>query len=183
MHSGNVIRADGSRPKAYNSFALLEGRLLAIVRAAWLLVAVLSLGIYVAALPYHYRQLLGVCVGNECHLMQLAPPEVTALERLGFSPAHYAAYHIMLSLILALAYASVALVIFVRQSRERMALISAMWLITFGPTAFSAQALGASEPQLNPLVTFTDQLGWILLLPLFLLTFQDGRFVPRWTRP
>jgi signal transduction histidine kinase len=35
---------------------------------------------------------------------------------------------------------------------------------------------------LHSLFVLVDQLGWVILLPLFLLTFPDGRFVPHWTR-
>jgi signal transduction histidine kinase len=169
-------RTHGSAP------VLLKGRLLTIARAAWLLIAALSGGLFLAAVPFHYRQLLDVCVGSECAWMQLSPPEVVALQNVGFSPGHYAAYSLSLTITWALVYAGVALVIFWRRSREWMALLAALWLVTFGTMAETPQALAASQSLLRPLVYFLGEFGWAVLLPLFLLTFPDGRFTPRWTR-
>jgi hypothetical protein len=76
----------------------------------------------------------------------------------------------------------VAIVIFWRQSNEWIALLTALWLVTFGTMAESPQALAADVPLLRLPVQFLSELGWSFLLPLFLLTFPDGRFEPRWMR-
>ena len=182
MSHEHAMRARGTQPRLHSSTpVLLEGRLLRIARATWLLIATLSVGLFIVGVPIRYRQLLNTCLGAECVYLQLSPAEHLALQNLGFSPEAYATYNITLSITLMLVYVGVASIIFWRRPSERMALLAALWLVTFG-TAESSLALAESYPMLQSLSSLVDQLGWVILLPLFLLTFPDGRFVPRWTR-
>ena len=162
----------------------LEGRLLTAARFVWLLIAVVSIALFVAGIPLRYQQLLEPCLPDSCVTGQLAPEEMVTVQNLGLSPATYAAYNIALDVILALVYCTVGLVIFWRQSRELMALLASLWLVTFGVTfsEFEVRALAASYPELQLLVTLVTFLGGVALLQLFMFIFPNGRFVPRWTR-
>jgi signal transduction histidine kinase len=183
MHNDYAMARQSLQAKPFSSTpVLLEGRLLTVARGTWLLVATLSVGLFLAGVPFHYRQLLDVCVGNECSWTQLSPPEMLALQNTAFSPTLYATYSITLTTAWALAYATIALIIFWRRSNEWMALLAALWLVTFGTMAETPQALAASQPLLRPLVQILGEFGWAFMLPLFLFTFPDGRFISRWTR-
>jgi signal transduction histidine kinase len=178
-----AMRVQSAQPRPDRSAPLLlKGRLLTVVRATWLLIVPLSVGLFLAGVPFRYQQLMNACVGTQCVPGQLSPEAALALENMGFSLAQYATYDITLAVTLMIAYASVAFVIFWRRSREWMALLASLWLVTFGTNIIVSLALAESQPLLQSLVEFLDQLGWAFLLPLFLLTFPDGRFTPRWTR-
>lgn len=183
MHPDHAIIRHSVQPRHHSdSPVLLKGHLLTVARATWLLIATLSVGLFLAGVPFHYRQLLQVCAGPECAYWQISPPELLALQDLGLSHVLYASYSLTLAITWALAYSTVAYVIFWRRSNEWMALLTALWLVTFGTMAEAPQALAASQPMLRPLVEILGELGWAFLLPLFLFTFPDGRFVSRWTR-
>lgn len=181
MHHDRAIRANSAQPRLDSSTpALLKGRLLIIARAAWLLIAALSVGLFIAGVPFHYRQLLEPCESG-CAYFQLSPEQMLALETMGSSPGAYAAYHNAISIVSTLAFVGVAFLIFWRRSGEWVALLASLWLVTFGTMNQTSLAFTHSQPLLLPLWAFLDQLGWVILLPIFLLTFPDGRFIPRWT--
>ncbi|HEX6384640.1 MAG TPA: GAF domain-containing sensor histidine kinase [Anaerolineae bacterium] len=183
MHHEHAMRAPSPQPTVHGSTpVLLQGRLLHIARGTWLLIATLSVGLFLTGLPYRYSQLLNACVGNGCKYGQLSPEGILALQDMGFSPALYVTYDITLASIVMLAYIGVAFVIFWRRPQEWGALLAALWMVTFGTDILGTQALAESQPFLQSLVELLSQLGWTLLLPLFLLTFPDGRFTPNWTR-
>jgi hypothetical protein len=119
-----------------------------------------------------------------CAMGQLTPAAEATLENAGLSLATYAIYNIVIDVLVALVYCSVGVIIFWRQSKELMALLASMWLVTFGVTfsEFEVRALGAIYPELQPLVTLITFLGGVALLQLFMFIFPNGRFVPRWTR-
>ena len=182
MRQEQVMRAYRAQPRLHSSPpVLLEGHWLHVARAMWLLIALLSIGLFIIDGPSRYRQLLNTCLGSECAYLQLSPAEHLALQNLGFYPGVYATFNMTLSIVLVLVYVGVASLIFWRRSSERMALLAALWLVTFG-TPESSLALAESRTVLHSLFVLVDQLGWVILLPLFLLTFPDGRFVPHWTR-
>jgi hypothetical protein len=168
-------------PSSRRSF-VLRGRTLILSRAIWLLVAILSLGLFLLSVPYYFRKLLRTCTDVDCSSWQLSPLELTALQNLGFPHSLYALYGTTLSILLALAFTSAAFIIFWRRSNEGIALITATWLVTFGTMSDSPQALAEHQPLAGPLVQFLGDLGWVYLLPVFLFMFPDGRFTPRWTR-
>lgn len=183
MHNDYAIARQSPRARPSSSTpVLLEGRLLAMARATWLLIGTLSVGLFLAGVPFGYRQLLDACVGSGCAYFQLSSKEMLALQTLGFSPSLYATYNITLSTALTLAYTGVAFLIFWRRSSEWMALLVSLWLVTFGATAFpTGLPLAEIQPLWRWSLTIVDYLGWVILLPLFLFMFPNGRFVPRWT--
>jgi signal transduction histidine kinase len=80
------------------------------------------------------------------------------------------------------AYSLIATLIFLRKSRNGMALFVSLFLVMFGATLYpSWDTLVESEPSWRLLVSLLRSLGPFSLL-LFLYLFPDGRFVPVWTR-
>ena len=160
----------------------LRGRRLVLARAAWLAVAGLALTMFVAGLPVRYNQFRTLARTD------VSPdwtPEAmrAALAQLGLSAGFYAAYFSALAVAVALGALAVAAVIVRRRPDDGLALLVALFLVTFG-TSFTGvmPALVGSHPAW--LVPFQFVFAFNLIA-FFLVCalFPDGRFVPRWTRP
>ncbi|HKH12119.1 MAG TPA: GAF domain-containing sensor histidine kinase [Rubrobacter sp.] len=161
----------------------LRGRSLALARAAWVAVAALALGLFVAGIPSELAQLRIPCPTPVCATGQLPPAGLRALGDLGLSPNLYAAYTVAMDVIFATVYAAVAALIFWRKSEDRMGLFVSFSLLTFGTATFTftLAALVARHPAWEIPVAILHFLG-AASFGLFLYLFPDGRFVPRWVR-
>src|SRR5713101_6232157 len=161
-----------------HSYARLQGRWLLLARGAWLVVVLLTLGIFFASLPEYVAQLQTPCAGV-CTYLQLSAEQVEMLKGFGFSPGDYATYTITLTLAIMVACLVVSTLIVWRRSDDRMALLVALMLVTFGPIYVTSSVLTSSPLQIpNECLYF---LAFSLLVLVFLL-FPSGQFVPRWTR-
>ena len=128
----------------------LRGRQLLLARLAWVAVAVLTLGLYVAGIPYVYAKYKSVCTGVACD-SPLTPEVLRGLHDLGLSAGFFAAYVLVLQTVVVLVFATVAAVIFWRGPNDRMALYGSFTLLIFGAQAFSSdipQAVAAAHPAL-----------------------------------
>ena len=100
-----------------------------------------------------------------------------ALHQLSIAPMSYATYNVVLGLLQSLVFLIVGGFIFWRKPSEPVALVASFFLVSIG--------LGAFFPSTTypPKVIF----GYIgvpcifAALGYFLVTFPDGRFVPRWS--
>jgi hypothetical protein len=100
-----------------------------------------------------------------------------ALHRLSIAPTSYATYNLVLGLLQSLVFLSVGGFIFWRKPSEPVGLVASFFLVSIG--------LGAFFPSTTypPNVIF----GYIVVpfifaaLGYFLVTFPDGRFIPRWS--
>jgi hypothetical protein len=168
----SVANSEGS------GHATLHGRGLVIVRVVWVAISSLAVTLFVAALPLLYE---------EYHMLRIYRPDdrddvYADLTRLGLSVDFFAAYLLALGIIFAVAYFSVAAVIFWQRSDEPMALFLALLLVLLGATFWGAtHVLGDIHPLLKWLSSVLESFALGLLFLLFFL-FPDGRFVPRWTR-
>ncbi len=186
----------------------LKGRWLWFARMAWLVAAVLAIGLFFAALPLRFDELRTICTGAACSESQLSPDDVRALQFLHMSIVYHAAYYVALSVLFATVHVLVAVVIFSLKSDDPMALFVSFMLVTFGTATFTgtSSALGDRQSFLQiPGALVSSLTGvmpdWlsrpqsVLQLPiailsmigqasgaLFFFLFPDGRFVPRWTR-
>src|SRR5215211_6860525 len=161
----------------------LCGRSLVLARVVWVAVAVLAVGLFAAGVPARYAELRSVCAdGEECAIGRLYPEDVQTLGDLGFSLGSYAAYTLTLEVGFVMVFFASAAVIFWRKSDEWVALLVALFLMTFGGTLPGVvAALPAAHPDWWLPVRFVELLGSVSLF-LFFYLFPDGRFVPRWTR-
>ena len=162
----------------------LHGPWLILARAAWILVVALSLAVSIADIPLEYARQHIVCAGSSCG-QQLTASIVQDLHHLNLSVDFFAAFLVFLEFGSLLVWVAVALVIFLRRSDDRMALLVALFLVLFpavqvGPVG-TPDAVGAAYPSLQVLTTILTNLGYLSLL-LFFYLFPDGRFIPRWTR-
>ena len=151
----------------------VASRWLALTRVAWVAVAMLALGLFVASLPARYEQ--------------LAHPGVRihqALATLNLSSNLYAGYHVALEIVVALVFSAVALIIFRRQSHDRVATVVAFMLVLAGtamrPVVTTMDALMAVEPGWTLPIRALTYLTWLFIF-MFFCVFPDGRFTPRWT--
>jgi len=161
----------------------LRGRPLFLARVAWVAVAAVCLGLFVAGIPPYFAELKTACV-REFELCAenrlLTPDEMRELRALGLSAGLYASYTIALSLVSTLVWCAVGVIVFWRRSEERMALLAALMLVTFGVlNSGSLQSLAAAFPAVELLPQALTLLGFTSTI-LFLYLFPDGRFVPRW---
>jgi len=154
----------------------LEGRVLALSRAAWLVVALLTLVHFAAGLPSLFARFQAECA--DC---LLRPSTVDELRALGLSPVLFAGYLTALALVFGLGFFVVGGAIFSRRSDDPAALVVALALVTFGGTAFGGppDQLTAMSSVWQVLATMIYFVGRASLL-LFFSLFPDGRFVPRW---
>jgi signal transduction histidine kinase len=156
---------------------------LTLARTAWVTVAVLTLGIFLAGVPAELSRLQAACLAAPCAGWQLSPAGQRALLTLGLSRGTYAAYFAALDLIFAVVYGLVAAVIFWRRSNDRLALFASFALLMFGMATFpgTMSALTASNTAWRLPVALVTFLGSVSF-SLFVYVFPDGHFVPGWTR-
>jgi signal transduction histidine kinase len=161
----------------------LRGRSLTLARTAWIVVAALTLGLFVAAIPVEFARFQTVCSVGECAVGQLSRESLRVLQGLGLSLGTYAAYAVALDVVFATGYGAVAALIFWRRPDDRVALFVSLALLTFGAATFTDAmgALAAEAPLWRLPVAFLKSVGSVAF-GLLLYVFPDGRFVPRWTR-
>jgi hypothetical protein len=76
----------------------LRGRALVLARVAWLVLVVLTLGLFVASVPAHLRQLMTVTDAPQMWL-QVLPGQEHTLLNLGLSVRWYAVYLLVLQIV------------------------------------------------------------------------------------
>ena len=157
----------------------LQGVWLVIARIGWVVIALLTIGLFVAALPSYFAYLHVVNTASPSGY-QLAPSDVRELQRLGLSFDFYAWLNISVSVIFLLVYVLVGVVLFWRKSDDRLALLASLSLLLF-PFAVSTQVVGTLPPAWTLLVECAEFFGNVCL-GLFFYLFPSGQFVPRWTR-
>src|SRR6266571_3517326 len=168
----------GKRSQALDT--RVPGRWLVLARGIWITLVVLTLTIFFASLPVYIAQLQTPCAGSTCGFQQLTPEQVGALTGMGLSLSVYVAFTVALALASVVVCLVVSTLIVWRRSDDRMALLVALTLVTFGPI-FATRSVSASPSPWqvpNECLTFLA-LG---LLVLVFLLFPSGQFVPHWMR-
>jgi hypothetical protein len=167
----------------------LRGRWLLAARVAWVAVAITVLAIILFSIPSSFEHLRTVCtaaseVCSERAVGQPTPEGVRALREMGLSVRSYALFNVVVDKIFQLVWFAVGAIIFFRRSDDRIALLTSLFLVTFGtvsviPTA--AYTLISSQPAWSLPVRSVDIVGNVCGV-LFFFLFPGGRFAPRWTR-
>lgn len=163
----------------------LQGRWLVLARWGWLLLVISMLALFLGSLPAYYMRLQMPCVGAvACSLNgALSAAGMRALMATGFSPSGYAAYTIALTLVIALLWSAVGLVIFWRRSDDWIAVLVSLMLVLYnaGQQNQALAALALTHPVWS---VPTEVAAFLSEAPivLFVLLFPDGRFAPLWTR-
>ncbi|HEY6410484.1 MAG TPA: hypothetical protein VIY29_23790, partial [Ktedonobacteraceae bacterium] len=164
-----------------SSVSPLAGRWLLLARLVWWTVTLLVVVLFVAALPTSFAHLQTLCLS--CNGPQLTSQQARQLQVVGLSLPFYAAYFITLNSVFFVTYFGVACVLFWKRADDRMALISSLFLISFGGATFpgTLDALTSLNPTWGLLVAIARYLGIVFLI-LFSYLFPDGRFAPTWIR-
>jgi signal transduction histidine kinase len=153
-----------------------------LARAAWVVIAVAALALWVVTLPPGYAQFLTVCTQAVCRNQQATPELVRALHSAGLSLQFYALYLMTLAAVVVLIFCALGAIIAWRRSRDWMALLVSLTLVIIGTATFTDYQKQAAA---YPLTQVPGDLLQFLLNTLPFLVgylFPNGRFVPRWTR-
>ena len=103
---------------------------------------------------------------------------------MGLSVRSYALLNVVVEKIFQLVWFAVGAIIFLRRSDDRMALLTSLFLVSFGPVAViptAAYTLISSQPAWWLPVLSVQIMGEVCVV-LFFFLFPGGRFAPRWTR-
>jgi signal transduction histidine kinase len=166
------------RAASAQTFRPLSGRRLFLARLGWLVVFVVTIGLFSANIPAYYDSLVSFSDP------QLDTATVRAnLEAADISIERFATYLLGISVASAVVWVVVGTLIFWRRSDNWMALFASLCLIVFGTFGLNESALALQDH--NPALWLP-----VHLLALFsnvaiyclVLIFPNGRFVPRWTR-
>jgi hypothetical protein len=178
--------ATGLAPSARADDARLIGTPLALARAAWIALTVVSVGLQVVAMPLAYQQLIRPHTGPQCADLYLSAAQLGALHAAGVSSTFFASWIIALQCYATLVYVGVAALLFWRRSDNRMALLAAAALVLSGTSLNDQHWLGAAcalrptWPAAGLLFTLLGALA-SLLGPALFFTFPSGKWVPRWS--
>jgi hypothetical protein len=136
----------------------LHGRARFAVRIVWVALAILTLTVFIVAIPAYLKQL-------------------------GSPVEFHAGYGIALDVVQVAVFCLAAAAIFWLKSNERMAVFVSTALLTFGVAIVPwLDMLETSQSGWRWPALLVRGLGLGLTL-IVLYTFPDGQFVPRWTRP
>lgn len=160
--------------------------MLLAARGAWVAVAALALVVVVASAPALFVQYTSLCV--EAASVCLEGPSLTAevarvFAEAGISVRAYALVMVAVDVLTRMVWFFVGAVIFLRRSDDRMALVVAFFLVSFGTATFASDgvdALVAVSPAWSVPGRALQIIGEVGAV-LFFLTFPNGRFEPRWT--
>ncbi|MDQ3610075.1 MAG: GAF domain-containing sensor histidine kinase [Actinomycetota bacterium] len=146
-----------------------DGRV-AWLATAWAVLAVPLLGLFALSVPAVYARKLTP-----------SPTVQAGLDQLGLPVSWYAAWWSTVLLAFAAVCFGVAALIVAHRPRERAAWFAALFLVSLGAAnAPNMEALVWQRPALEGAATMAFQL-LLACLVLFLFTFPDGRFRPRWS--
>ncbi len=176
-HVPNQVSVNAERHK--ESEKRLQGRLLRVAQAAWILIAGLTCILFVVSLPTFYTQTQSICTGDACNGVQVSPEQAHALAAHGISLTSYAWFSVLVTILSTLIWFSAGWLIFWHKSDSWIALLIALQAVTQGSSR-SIVALG-SFPVLQYPANWLLFLNEILLFLVFAL-FPTGRFVPKWIR-
>src|ERR671917_2111411 len=163
--------------------ATLLGRWLLIARLAWVVIALLYVGVFISGIPSEFARLQTPCTDAvSCSLIpHLTVQKVQQLKELGLSAEVFATYFVAIELAFTTLSAAIGALMFWRRSEDRMALLVSLMLLTFG----GAVPLALFTLDLSPVWTASARgasfVGTALVI-LFFYIFPDGHFVPRWSR-
>ncbi len=163
------------RTRASTTATTLRGRWLLLARAAWVIIATLTLGLFVASIPGYVFYVLELGQADWMGTPVDAPATlVFALNLLG----------VLASISAVLVCLSLAVVLFRRRSDDWMVMFISSYLLLYGTIMAGplewAEAFYPGWPSLaidvvQPLFFTTPTIALFVLFP-------DGRFVPPWTR-
>jgi len=152
-----------------------------LARSFWVLIAGSSIGLSLYFLPQSFAFAQTVCppVGCDGDLGNLTVESAALLGRWQITPARFAVITTGISLLIALVFCAVGLLIFLR-AQGRIAYFLSLALVLYGTLPLGAGA----EPQNAAVFFLYSTYNYLLFVSLVLgfYLFPNGRFVPAWSR-
>lgn len=142
-----------------------------VMNMLWVLVVVLSVGLFLLGWPLRLQELLS------------PPGEIAVgLQEAGLSSALWAAGMLGSETILMLCVTILGVSLYTQRRKEVVIFVTSLLLITFGTGILNVlDAFIVGYPQLEPIVRLQKVILWSLLL-LFFYIFPNGKFDPGWSR-
>src|SRR5262249_22066509 len=138
----------------------LPRRWLAVARVAWLAAVLPTIVLFALGLVLGFGQLRAICTGAVCHPEQLSPEQAVLNQQLGLSLEFYAGYTTFVFAAFGLIFFSVAVLVFWRRSRDRIALLLSFFLVLNGAGALPViQSVGLIQPHLSGMGSLMFQLS------------------------
>jgi hypothetical protein len=155
---------------------------LTLMRVICAIIILLVVALDFASIPAALQLIQTPCGPCEPNSIQATALEVRGLEASGLSVQFYAIYIVGLIVLTQTTYIVLGGVLFLRRSQDRMALFTALTLVTFGGAAFTGtmHALTGTSIPLTILTNGLNIIGQCAFM-IFLYVFPTGRFTPRWT--
>ena len=178
--SDTIVQEERGRQATAISEAVLSGRWLTFLRSACITIVVLTLALWIVAIPIRYQELGSVC-SNVCGDQQLNKATIAQFHASGLTLGFYSTYIGTLEVFFVLAFVVIALVILWKKSHTRIGLITALFLTTFSVSNTGGTALMITYPVLSVPVSLIQMIS-LISIGLFLFIFPDGRFSPSWMR-
>src|SRR2546429_445221 len=156
----------------------LEGFWLHLARGAWISFILVELLVIILTLIATHGENYSICPFIvSC---AVTPATAQALHHLSIAPSSYVTYNAVLELLQSLVFLSIGCFIFWRKSSDPVALVASFFFVSIGLSLFFPPTPPSTYP---PEVVFSNIYGLCVFTALgfFLVTFPDGRFVPRWS--
>src|SRR5215207_3040327 len=161
----------------------MQGRRLLLARVVWVMVALLTVGVFVLNIPSEFARLRSPCSDTvSCSwLIRLTAENARELRSLGLSVDLFAAYFISLEAAFTVVPIAVGAIIFWRRPDDRMAfLVSLVLLIYWAGITYPYHLL--ELPRFWEASSAVVALVGVGAILLFMYVFPDGHFVPRRAR-
>jgi signal transduction histidine kinase len=158
----------------------LRNRWLFLARIAWVMLAVLAAGIFLASVPAYLLK-LGVLTGVD--RVQLSYIGLTAESAASYEFA-FDLVHTTVSLGSSLLCLVLAVAVFRRKSANWMVLFTSLFLLAYGVlfTTPLETLVQSVQPSATALVLIAEGSVFVPGMLILCYAFPDGRFVPSWTR-
>src|SRR5260370_333305 len=138
MNTPNVMAEEIETPASQSEpNTKLRGYPRILARAAWAIIAVITLALWIADLPHSYAEYLTVCTQSLCPNQLATPDMVRALHSAGLPIQFYALYLTALSVVVVLIFCVIGAIIAWRKSRDWMGLLVSLSLIIVGTVSFT----------------------------------------------
>lgn len=182
-------RARSERNPAASSEATLPLWFVHLLLVAWLAGVLVTLYVTLAGLPLRFAELLETSLNASSAGVldyidhQLHPNEAALVTSLGLTIADYAAYVLLLELVITAIFFVPSLLIVWQRQDEWLAMVIALALLCFGVTQPAIDsALVSVQPAWDLPLEIMQAFALAVAFALGFLFFPDGRFTPPWTR-
>lgn len=158
---------------------------LEMARFVWLVLVLLSIGLFVAGMARVFNQLAVLNMGNSGGI-PIDPERVRdGLNQLGISARFYATLIVLVLIVFAIYCIAIAILIVRRKFDDWLVLLMSLSYITYGTGfyyLFWYPPLVHWPSPLDFVARFLYYFCGVFLYIIFFYLFPDGRFMPRWTR-